>query len=682
MAKAYDISVEERDDATVITMPDGSEHELPAGAPKAAIDNVVRNYLGSGQFVDPEAMTGSPKAGIPQGDINLDPFSGEGLANIAKGTAETLGTIGSSVVAAPLSYIAGMGNAFFSNEQGSGPEAIESVQSALTYQPQSVAGQKALGALGQGVEATLGKGGLDILGMGPEMSQQAVTRYGAQPVEETAYYILPDILQAITGLKAYRSLQGPVKLKNPDGSPTPELEKILADRNLVYAVLSDEAKAQIPAEINRKAVSGEAEFSAKPLIEGEIQRGQTQKGLAGYTRTGNKDAAALQAIDLGFDPAVVQGVKTASGPTRFNMYKMVEDHQALIADPLNPKVRRPTETVGNVIQSRMEFLGDKKARASKELKAIAENDLKGVQVPYMRINDLFAKQMDDLGIDYAIGTDGRPLLYANGKSTLDFKGSKIQADEGSQKIIREAADLIASTKNPDAYGMHILKQQLDSLINWEKLANSGIPESGRRFAKALRSEANDIVRELSPRYAKMNDVVSTIIDTEDSLLDSMTRAVRESVGDGDYRAAGQEFRKLFSEYGNSYQLESALRQLDETVAKFRQPSSSKEVGPFDPNAKQVPLPDESSVYSLARFAKELDKALTPAAVGNFQATQAAGLTQAARGLGLDLTSNATVNAGLSTAQKILGKTPKQVEQERLNQAYAAIKAVLQNTGVK
>ena len=682
MAKAFDISVEERDGATVITMPDGSEHQLPAGAPKSAIDNVVRNYLGSGQFIDPEAMTESPKAGIPQGRINLDPFTGEGLANIAKGGAETLATIGTGALAAPISYAAGIGDAVISEERGAGPETIEGVQSAMTYSPQSVAGQKAIGAIGEGLEATLGAGGLDILGKGPEMSQQAVEKYGAQPLEETAYYILPDILQAITGLKAYRSLQGPVKLKNPDGSPTPELEKILAERNLVYAVLSDEAKKQIPAEINRKAISGEAEFSAKPIIEQEIQRGQTQKGLAEFTPSGGKNYAATQAIDLGFEPAVIRGVQAASAPTRFNMFKMVNDMEALKADPFNPKVRRPTETVGNVIQTRMDFLTDKKRRAGTELKQIAEQELKGVEVPYMRINDLFAKQMDDLGIEYEIGADGKPLLYRDGKSTIDFEGSKIQEDDGSKAIIRKTADLIAKTKNPDAYGMHVLKQQLDSLINWEKLSNNGIPESGRSFAKALRSEANDIVRELNPRYARMNDVLSRIIDTEDNLLDSMTRAVRESVGEGDYRALGQEFRKLFSEYGNSYRLDSALRQLDETVDQFKQPSLSKEVGPYDPNAKPVTPPDESSVYSLSRFAKELDKVFGPAAVGNFQATQAAGTTQALRGLGLDATTNAAVDAGLSLTQKALGKTPRQVEEERLKQAYASIKEVLRNTGVK
>ena len=682
MANTFDIRIEETPDATLIYMPDGSVSELPPGVSDEVIDKVVKQELGSGQMIDRNAMVNSPQATTPQGNINIDPFTGEGLANIAQGVVEPLATIGTSAIAAPIAYTAGLGKAFMSEEPGAGPQTIESIQDALTYMPKSVAGQKSLGALGQGLEATLGTGGLDILGVGEEGSKQAVEQYGAGPVEETAYYILPDALSALTGMKAIRSAQGPVKLKNPDGSPTPELEKILGSRNLVYSVLSDEAKAQIPAEINRKALSGEAEFSAKPLIEQEIQRGETQQGLAGFTRSGGKDRAALQAIDLGFDPAVVQGLKVASGPTRFNMFKMVNDHEALIADPLNPKVRRPTETVGDVIQTRMNFLTDKKKRAGTELKQIAEQELKGVDVPYMRINDLFAKQMDELGVDYEIGDDGKPLLYKNGKSTINFEGSRIQADEGSQKVIRQAADLIAKTKNPDAYGMHVLKQQLDSLINWEKMSNNGIPESGRNFAKALRTEANDIVRELNPKYAKMNDVLSRIIDTEDNLLDSMTRAVRESVGDGDYRALGQEFRKLFSEYGNSYRLDSALRQLDDTVEKFKQPSSSKEVGPYDPNAKPVTPPDESSVYSLSRFAKELDKALTPAAVGNYQSTQAAGLQQAARGLGLDMTSNAAVDAGLSMTQRALGKTPRQVEEERLKQAYTAIKEVLRNTGVK
>jgi hypothetical protein len=118
------------------------------------------------------------------------------------------------------------------------------------------------------------------------------------------------------------------------------------------------------------------------------------------------------------------------------------------------------------------------------------------------------------------------------------------------------------------------------------------------------------------------------------------------------------------------------------VDQFKQPSSSKEVGPYDPNAKPVTPPDESSVYSLARFSKELDKVFGPAAIGNYQATQAAGITQAARGLGLDATTNAAVDAGLSMTQKALGKTPRQVEEERLKQAYASIKEVLRNTGVK
>ena len=347
-------------------------------------------------------------------------------------------------------------------------------------------------ALQSGLQSTLGPEGLDVLGKGPEMGQQAFERFAPQPNTGSAimgatYQTLPDLLSYLAGYGGIKHAQGMIRLKNADGTPTAELEALLATQGLSYPALSAEVRASLPVSVPREIFGGRPDLTGKQVVGKELGAGGTQAGLArfeqglfGRTKT---DPLAMQGIKLDMDEGVIQMVKTSDPVTRFNMQRILKEHEAKTFN--RGSEADPYSVVGTALQSRVKFLDQKAAEASAKLDQVVSTRLKGMDFDATPLVDVFYKGLDDLDVRYTLDEFGAPRFGDDAFST-----SVIAKDSGSIKMIKDAADLLSNRAGnvADAQSLHLLKRQLDALIDWNKSNVGGIPEKGRNFIKALRFE--------------------------------------------------------------------------------------------------------------------------------------------------------------------------------------------------
>lgn len=622
-----------------VQLPDGRTVpiQVPSDATNDEILDFVIEQFDAGAWPTEEgvsrtAMTASPKAGTPQGDF---PWS---ATNVAGAVLDPLRTMGLSAAQEAWAGLKAIPDAIMGEDVRAGIEETRQKWAPLV-QPQTSGGKVAMQALQSGLQSTLGPEGLDVLGKGPEMGQQAFERFAPQPNTGSAimgatYQTLPDLLSYIAGYGGIKHAQGMVRLKNADGTPTAELEALLATQGLSYPALSAEVRASLPVSVPREIFGGRPDLTGKQVVGKELGAGGTQAGLArfeqglfGRTKT---DPLAMQGIKLDMDEGVIQMVKTSDPVTRFNMQRILKDHEAKTFN--RGSDADPYSVVGTALQSRVKFLDQKAAEASAKLDQVVSTRLKGMEVNAAPLVEAFYKGLDDLNVRYTIDELGAPRFGDDAFST-----SVIAKDSGSIKMIKDAADLLMNRADnvADAQSLHLLKRQLDALIDWNKSPVGGIPEKGRNFVKGLRYESNNILRQLDDDYAKANDTLSMVLDAKGDLYDSLVRSARELAKMDDFAAAGNDLRKLFTNYGKGYEQVAALKGIDAAVNKLlsERTGTGRDVVPqgtqFPP---RIDAPDQSSLYNMGEVILELDRLIGPTKRGSFQGKVAAGNEPLARSL--------------------------------------------------
>lgn len=572
------------------------------------------------RLYNPDVMASSPKAGRVQGEFS--PSIGEEIS----GAVQTVGALGGGIADEIIAGYRGLGASLNPQEvAGAGARVVEESKSSPFFKPESEVAKRNLGAISDVAERYLGEEGLGVLGLGKEMGSQALERTGS-PLLATAYETLPAVLESLSGIKSARTLQGPIKLKNPDGSPTRELRDLLNEKGLSYEVLTPEVQKSIPAEVPRSEITGAPSGQTSGEIAArELEAGGRQQGLAPYEQSPfggtRKDQGAKEALGQEWDKGIVQMVKVANPDTKSQMAKMLEYMESIRNNP--SQRTRPSDVVGMAVAKRVNFVKDKLRDASVELQSIAENKLKGQSIDTAPVEQSFINGLNNLDVGF------RMVETKSGyKPEFDFKGSVIEADPSAQLMLKRTANLMANAGQVDAYRMHILKRQLDSLIDFQKKSKSGLTEEGRRLLKNVRASLNDTLREANTDYARVNDTMSKSLQ----VFDALNSNTAGKIDIFDSEMMGQELRKLFSNYQTRVGLDNALADLDDLVAEFSKPAG-KDVGFVIPDAKakEIPVFNES-VRDLAMFANALDRQFGAVAKTGFEGGIEAGVANAMRGM--------------------------------------------------
>lgn len=543
--------------------------------------------------------------------INQDPMKspdvphrsyGEGLL----GLGETALTMGSGMLATPVAGLAGLASLPFVGADKSA-DIVRSVQEAGTYQPRTEAGKEILGGIAKPFEA---------LERGKTAIGEAVLNKTGSPLLATGAAIAPDVVGTLFGLSAFKTMKGGTVLKE-GGVPTRELKDALNKHGIIYDELSPAAKQAIPDVAPRSLLgTSQAPKAVEQALVKDIQSGGRQQGLAKYSASQQEklvsDQLANEAIRQQFSEGDVQMIKTSTPATQAKMLQMLKNRESIAANSANDIMLRPSNIVGDAAAERLRFIAEKSADARKELNSIADKTLRGKSFDTAPIEQTFMQSLSDLDVGFQM---------VGGKPTLNFKGSIIQADKASQRVLRDLADLMAdSTKGaPDALRAHNLKRQIDALVDWQKTPGQGLTKSGEGVLKSVRRALNESLRASDPSYARVNDVISQSLQLFDQLDSATASKITVNKTLSDARGMGTELRKLFSNYQSRQDLDVAIKAMDDLAKKFASPSESRELGPYKGGPRVMTTPNfNDSIVDLARFANVLDDKFGTTAKTSFE----------------------------------------------------------------
>lgn len=569
----------------------------------------VEQYLNS----NPDVIASAPQ--LSATDINPDimrqsqnqPLQAGGASplDIATGAGELLTTMGTGSAASALAGLRGIWSAAGEDSPETTSRKIREVQQALTYEPRTRIGQQTV----QGVDQMIGE---PMRAISQEIGDTAYERYGDSPVAGAAGYTLPSAALSTIGLGGLKGLSSGVKLKYRDVGgewmPTPELIDALRQRGLTYEMLSPSAKAGIPESLNKGLVpSSRLDLTAKNALIEQAAIGGRQDALAPYkvgTQTLEKDPVSIEALKQGFEPGLVQMVKTANPATRFNMLRMLGKMENLKTNLSGANENRPLNIVGDSLGKRLINLRDVANQRTKDLNNIVIKDLRGKQIDTNIVANRLSDALDKYDIVLKRDADGK--IYA------DYDNSMIVKDPKSQKYINDVIDLLPQdVTSIDAVTAHKIKRQFDALINYGSTEAGGLTDAGKNVMKDVRIGLNDSIRSVSPEYAAVNDDLTQLIGAFNSIQDAVGKKVNIFDPDMNARTLGQEMRTLITNYKRGPMLEQAIKQIDDASVKYG-------------------VKADDNLADLVMFANALDKQFGAAVRGGFQGTMDAAMERAGK----------------------------------------------------
>jgi hypothetical protein len=493
-----------------------------------------------------------------------------------------------------------------------GPSLMDAIQfggAAAMFTPSGAlrtVGQQVLGAAG--TQATIETG--QALAGGEFDPVEVAIAGGAVPVVSGAVKYGKGAIENFR-----RSVRSRAPLINIEtGVAQPSFQKALDEYDIdIGALVDDQANLPViysgdkPSEVVENIVKKQIKTGKSPGYLAKIRLDDKGKII--------DDDLGTIAIKQGFDPGDIAAVKQANKATRLEEQRMLKMQRAIMADRSKVDEFRPSDVVGDSVMDRVNFvrneankLSDKLHKmASKELtisgrKLIGDGDrLKGLAIDPTKVEQTVFDELDKLNIqslDDILSGKGEPIFNAIDKKGF-FDGSAIDVDPTSQKIIKSVFKLLRH--NPDgpidALRAHNVKRQIDSLIDFNKKSSTGLTDEGRKFALAVRRAMNDSIREVSPKYAKINDDLSTALQALNAVEDSVARRI-DLFDEGASQAVGTDMRKLLSNYGTRQTLNNSLNTLDNAAKLLG--------GAFDTNFRE-----------LNRFANVLDKRFGSVAKNSF-----------------------------------------------------------------
>ncbi len=364
-----------------------------------------------------------------------------------------------------------------------------------------------------------------------------------------------------------------------------------------------------------------SQSGVKQKIGQKILEGSTDSSVAKFIRDGagrvSKDKAAIEAINQGFDDAVISAVKGASKADRRKMLEMSKIMQKSITDRVFSTRNRPTDIVGKSLLQRVRHIKAANREAGKAV-AKAAKSLKGKSVDFSDAVGGFANDLDDIGV--RIIDDGK-----GGVKPL-FQGSDIEGVDGAERAIKKIVSRMSSDKAPDAFDVHRMKKFIDEQVTFGKSVE-GLGGKAERVLKDLRSGLDGALDSTFPAYDKANSKFSETIGAIDSLQDAAGKKF-DLFGPSSDKAIGTILRRTLSNAKSRVDLMDSMDEI-ERVARSTG-------GKFD-----------DDIMTQVLFAEELNNKFGTTARTSLEGAVQRGVTQAGRAI-----DRGVVSAGIEGAEKL------------------------------
>jgi hypothetical protein len=270
------------------------------------------------------------------------------------------------------------------------------------------------------------------------------------------------------------------------------------------------------------------------------------------------DKLATSVTKQGWKPGVVAAIKAGSDVDRAKGLQMLERYKAGQVNELDRSTRRPTDVIGQTIDSRIKFLVNTMSESGKEIRRISINDMKKQPVAYEPVITSFEQSLNDLGVS---------IVDRKGKKVVNLKGSDIEGDGKAAKILNTVLSRMYETNTPrNASDVHRLKEYLDTQIDYGSNPQNKLTNRAERIIKDLRRGLNTVLGDKFPAYKAANERYSDSIGALNDLQKGVGTSIKLD-GDNVASALGTASRKLTSNYATRVNLMDSLELLDQVAAK-------------------------------------------------------------------------------------------------------------------
>ena len=446
------------------------------------------------------------------------------------GIPEAGATMASGTLAEPIAGLAGLGagaiNLIPGVDVGNPGEVVERTQEALTYQPRSESGKKAIGAVGSA---------LDPVAEGLEWAEQTLGE-GTQDLTGSALLAAAaaTIPTAILEMLGVGLAKGGAKAAVRSGAVSEGIEKA--------AVRSDAVSESVKKADIRQAIKDGDKSSVNFKIDnnGRIV----------------SDPAAKELIKQGFDEQAAMNIKSLSIADNKSAIDMVEMVDAGLKNRKNLIRNPPSKVIGDTVMERFNVVQKENRKAGVEI-GRAVNKIKDDVIDTTDIMDSFSDSLEKLGVGFEMKSN---------RLELDVKGSLVDGNSSAKhlKWVNNRLKGSDSVKN-----LQDTKRYLDQQINWDNNPTNQKPMDrvAVQALKDVRSGINNKIRSLSDEYASANDRFSQTIGGMNDVMDVMgKRFDPDSPNVG--AQVGQEMRKTLSNYGVGPDMIKAIDGLDAISSKF------------------------------------------------------------------------------------------------------------------
>lgn len=361
------------------------------------------------------------------------------------------------------------------------------------------------------------------------------------------------------------------------GLPSSQLQQSLKKYDLDAGAIYDDLD-NLPVFTGNKSVDD----VVNDIVVKKFEGGDLPDSLYNKKLVAKKvidDPLGEEALTQGYRKGDIASAKSANNETKQEMKRMLNMKRAIQAQSDKALDFRPTDVVGENSMFGFNYVRNRVSALRKELDEVAKKELsidpnrlegpgsggllKGREINPKIVADDYIKGLDDLNIE--VDSSVFP-------PKLDFSKSLISEDKTSQRIINSVTRLLAKDKAPDALAAHLLKKQLDNMLDFNKKSAAGLTESGEKFAKKIRASLNETIREVSPRYAAINDEMSAGISALNDFDEALGGGV-DAFADNAPKAVGTTLKRLLTNVQSRANLEDSLINIftvaDNMGAKFK-----------------------------------------------------------------------------------------------------------------
>lgn len=466
--------------------------------------------------------------------------------------------------------------------------------------------------------------GSAFMTLGPSLGESAFQATGS-PLVASLAGAAPGALEAATGLRAPKAIAGAI----------PE-----------EAIQAITEAPQAAAEIFTK------QSPAKQRIGEMIKSGSTDIDTARFRLSEKgktiKDQPAVNAINQGFDEAIIADVKASGKDDQIAFRKMVDTMERGKKSARVSATERPSDILGNTLMNRVRVIQGANKAAGKQLDTVAKG-LKDQTVDSAPAVENFLGELSDMGITL------------DNKFKPNFKGSDIEGAAGPENVISRIINRMKGEGTPDAYDLHRLKKYIDEQVTFGKNAE-GLAGKAESVLKNLRRNLDQTLDTNFPEYDRINTAYSETIGALDAIQDVAGKKMNLT-GRNAEKATGTLMRRILSNAQSRVTLLDATNQIEAAAKKYERFKTK-----LDPRLIEGPAESKikGDLLSQILFVDELDSVFGPTARTSFQGQ----IKQATQGLAEAKVSPASVaiKAGATAIEKVKGVNEK-------NQ-FKAIKALL------